>query len=657
MKNQILFTLLMLCSFSRLSAQADWTLKENNNWKFYQYGGLRFVNNIPVTDTSSMRWSYSTPNGTVMTTNAAAVSDAQGNLLFYTDAYNVWNKNHQLMPDGDSLTTGNALDAVLILPVLNNPDQYYIFYMTGVIDFFSATTNAYQLMYSIVDMSLNNGLGDVLPGQKNILVASNLSGSMKAVPGNDCNLWLVTHNAYNTQFSVFEITNTGLNLTPVNSLAGNGQVGFMGPLSFGGNLAVSHDRAKLAFAQNSGELVPILELFDFNPSTAAITNAVVIDTIPFLFGYSLCFSPNNSKLYLSMLNPGELSLLNPNNIHVESSLYQYNLGAGSTAAIHNSRLLLTDSISSYNNVMRLGPDGKIYLAASYGGDTSTTSGYFYGMNETPANYTGQPFKAYLGCIQNPDVTGTGCNLNRKAIALPAYSSGAETMGGIFVKPFPSDTVFARHDTLFCNTPASQTIIQSPFAAFYQEWEDGSTNAQRTITGPGTYWVRNGDYCHYRIDTFVVAIENITPVITVSGLTLSTTQPYLNYQWLRGGNIIPGATSSTYTITENGSYSVLAGNNNCRDTSNVYTATNVTGINNPTGMAQHIRIYPNPVATIVYIDAPFAVEATISSIEGKVISTVKNATAISLATLSKGIYFLQIADKNGTLLKVEKLVKE
>jgi hypothetical protein len=658
MKNQFLFTILILCSFFRVSAQADYTLKENNNWKFYQYGGLRFVNNVPVADTSSMKWSYDASGGAVQTINAASVSDEQGSLLFYSDAYNVWNRNHQLMPNGDSLMTSNAMDAALIVPVLSNHNQYYLFYMVGTIDFFSATTNAYQLMYSIIDMSLDNGLGDVVPGQKNILVASNLSGSMKAIPGNDCNIWLVTHDTYNTQFKAFEITAAGLNTTAVNSNVGNGAVGFMGPLSFGGNLAVSHDRSHLAFAQNSGEFIPILELFDFNPSTAAVTNARVIDTLQFIFGYSLCFSPNNSKLYLSMLNPGEIYPNNPNNLHIESSLFQYNLNAGSNTAIQNSRLLLTDSISSYNNVMRMGPDGKIYLPSSYGGDTSTaTSGYFYGSTQSPGNYSGPPFQAYIGCIQNPDVTGTGCNLNRKAIALPAYSSGAETMGGIYVKPIPGDTVLTVHDTVFCNMPASQMMIQSPFAGFYQEWDDGSVNAQRTITASGTYWVRNGDYCHYRVDTFVVDIESISPIISVAGSTLSTTIPFLHYQWLYENNIIPGATNSTYAITQNGHYAVIAGNDHCLDTSNIYTATNVTGINDPANRANRIKVYPNPATSFLNIDAPFPVDVTISSIEGKVISSNKHEHTISIATLSKGVYFLRISDENGTLLKVEKIVKQ
>jgi hypothetical protein len=658
MMRKILFAaLLVFGTLVAAHAQPAWTLKENNNWKFYQNGGLSFVNNAPVADTSSARWNYSTSSGTVEAINTASVSDAQGNLLFYTDAYHVWNKNHQPMPNGNDLKTGNAQESTLIVPVLDNPDQYYIIHMTGNINLLGADADAYQLLYTKVDMSLNNGLGDVVTGQKNILIATGLSGSVKAVPGNDCNIWLITHDLYNTQFKAFEVTATGISTTAVTSSVGNGVVGFMGPLSFVGNMAVSHDRSRIAFAQYGGELIPIIELFDFNPGTAAITNARVIDTVAFIAGYSLCFSPDNSKMYFSMLNPGETYANNPNNLHIESSLFQYNVNAATPAAINNSRVLLSDSISSYNNVMRLGPDGKIYLPSSYGGDTSTTTGYFYSPTQYPGNYTGPAFQAYIGCIQNPNASGASCNFNRKAVALHAYSSGAETMGGGLVKPYPNDTAFAVHDTLGCNLTGGTMVLQSPSAlSFHFEWDNGSVTAQREINASGTYWVRNGDYCHYRVDTFKVIIENLNAVITASGNILSTTAPYTSYQWLYNSNIIPGATASTYTMTENGNYGVIVSNGNCTDTSAVYTASNVTAIDELEGLAAQIRVYPNPAKDKVYFNSPKPINVAVTSIEGKELLLVENASMIDLEQFAGGIYFLRITDKSGHLIKLEKLVK-
>ncbi|WP_162903231.1 T9SS type A sorting domain-containing protein [Taibaiella koreensis] len=651
-----LCALLLLCLVTKSRGQQPaWTLKENSHWKFYQYGGLHFDNNNPEPDTSAMRFQYTSGATPVSTINAASVADADGNLLFYTDAYNVWDKEHHLMPAGTGLSGGNAMDAALIVPVIANPQQYYIFYMCGSIDFLGATTNAYELRYTLVDMSLNNGLGDVVAGQKNLLLEDNLSGAMKAVPGTDCNVWLITHDLYNTEFKVFEINNAGVNTTPVSSTVGNGAVGFMGPLSFGGNMAISHSGTKLAFGQNGGELVPIVELFDFNRSTAAITNPVVIDTLSFAFGMSLCFSPDNQKLYLSLLNPGGMSPANPNNQHVESSLFQYNTALGSGMAIKNSRVLLSDSISSYNNVMRLGPDGKIYLPASYGGDTSGVDGYFYPPASGPGSYFGAPFQAYLGCIQHPNIAGAGCSFNRKAVALPAYSSGTETMGGIFVKPAITDTVYARHDTMVCKPAGDAFVLQGPAGAYHFLWDDGSTGDQRTVSASGTYYVRNGNYCHYRVDTFAVVIGNPEAVIMRTDNTLSTTQPFDTYQWYRNANEVPGATNSTYTITQGGQYQVAVAKGRCNDTSGIFDAA-WSGIEDLNAKARLVSIFPNPAKNIVHIRAPFAIKVMIAGIDGRIISKEDDAKDISLRGMDNGIYFLRLSDKEGRLLKVEKLVK-
>jgi len=656
MMKRCLCALLLLCLWAKSPAQQPaWTLKENNQWKFYQYGGLHFVSNAPVPDTSAMQGQYSSGTTPVITVNAASVADANGDLLFYTDAYNIWDKEHHLMPGGTGLSGGNALDAALVLPVIDNPEQYYIFYMCGNIDFLGATTNAYELRYTIVDMSLNNGLGDVVAGQKNVLLQNNLSGAMKAVPGTDCNIWLITHDLYNTEFKVFEISNTGIGTTPVTSAVGNGAVGFMGPLSFVGNLAVAHNGAKIAFGQNGGELVPIVELFDFNRTTAAITNPMVIDTLSFAFGMSLCFSPDNQKLYLSLLNPGGMSPANPDNLHVESSLFQYNTALSSAAAIKNSRVLLSDSVSSYNNVMRMGPDGKIYLPASYGGDTSTTNGYFYPAGSGPGNYSGAPFQAYLGCIQNPNTAGVGCNFNRHAVALPAYSSGAETMGGIFVKPDVADTTYTRHDTAACKPAGDTLVLQAPAGAYHFLWDDGSTGSRRTVNTSGTYYVRNGNYCHYGVDTFIVVIGNPEAVIVRTSNTLSTTQPFDTYQWYRDSDEIAGATNSTYTVTQSGQYKVAVTKGGCKDTSAIFDVV-LSGIDDLSAMAQQVRIYPNPAKDIVHIQAPFAVRVAISSIDGRLIRQQSETKDISLSGMDNGIYFLQLSDKNDRLLRVEKLVK-
>ncbi len=150
-----------------------------------------------------------------------------------------------------------------------------------------------------------------------------------------------------------------------------------------------------------------------------------------------------------------------------------------------------------------------------------------------------------------------------------------------------------------------------------------------------------------------------PMITVDGFTLGLTTTYTSYQWFRNGILIPGATGSTYEVSENAGYTVAVINDNgCPDTSAIYTVTNVA-INELHQLASQISIYPNPATNIVYIQRPASVplNITVSGVEGNIILNAGNASGISLKELSNGIYFVRVTDKEGNLVKIEKLVKQ
>src|ERR1043165_1653453 len=70
---------------------------QTNNWFFTGNNGLNFSSGNPVNITGGQI--------TVME-GASAVSDKNGQLLFYTDGIKVWNKNHAIMPNGQGLAGG-----------------------------------------------------------------------------------------------------------------------------------------------------------------------------------------------------------------------------------------------------------------------------------------------------------------------------------------------------------------------------------------------------------------------------------------------------------------------------------------------------------------------------------------------------------------------
>jgi hypothetical protein len=150
----ILFDILLVpeCGFT----QGEW-----NNWNFGWNAAIKYISGTPVGVTGSAL--FQSGDGT--TTNA---SDSTGQLLFYANGSTIWNRNNTIMPNGSGIIGGNACQQpVFSLPVPGFPSKYYVF---TVGDLMHTTNPLIGLHYSIVDMSLQGGLGDVVSSQKNVFV-------------------------------------------------------------------------------------------------------------------------------------------------------------------------------------------------------------------------------------------------------------------------------------------------------------------------------------------------------------------------------------------------------------------------------------------------------------------------------------------------------
>jgi len=66
-----------------------------NNWQLGNTFGLNFSSSTPTLTSGSI------PIGHV--DNTSTISDASGNLLFYTNGIDVWDKTHSIMPNGSGL--------------------------------------------------------------------------------------------------------------------------------------------------------------------------------------------------------------------------------------------------------------------------------------------------------------------------------------------------------------------------------------------------------------------------------------------------------------------------------------------------------------------------------------------------------------------------
>lgn len=158
-----------------LSVQAQ---NEVNNWTFGKGGfmtwnetqtlsGFYAVSSTGATgNTLSGLPTPGSRNSAINTVEGCfTVSDAAGNLLFYSSGMTVYDKTHTIMSNGTSLNgSDNATQSGIILPYPNVPNRYVA------VTIGKANLTGYNspLNYSVVDMSLNTGLGAVVIGQKNL---------------------------------------------------------------------------------------------------------------------------------------------------------------------------------------------------------------------------------------------------------------------------------------------------------------------------------------------------------------------------------------------------------------------------------------------------------------------------------------------------------
>ncbi len=449
-----------------------------NVWIYGQNAGLDFNGSAPVAIRSN--------TGLFVAGGAnASVCDANGQLLFYTEGSKVWNRQHNIMPNGDNLApvtvssshgpTSGTQQGTIIIPVPDNPFQYYIFSSTlgdrniGTIG---------KLFYSIVDIRLRGSMGDVVAGQKAILLDSNLAGMMTAVVGQNCNIWLLTMAQNNNmtqtnKYKAFEITATGIGKEPVISDMSN-----ILPDSqwFGNFIASSHDRSKIAAKYDIDRYQHAVFLFDFNPSSGEVSNP---QRLSWVLGSSLCFSPDDTKLYYNEAILAGSSILG-------GRIHQFDLTAGTPNDIINSRTPIASSV--FTSHMKIAPDNKMY--------------YAYDENAGPFVHRA------ISVINYPNLKGNSCLPQNNVVSLLPGTILAPIVG------LPNVVPVIRRDTLYSYSQQEQcdpviTLAANDTTGWNYVWNDGTAGAKLTLHmqfGKNVHWVRyQTSPCIYHVDTFEVNV--------------------------------------------------------------------------------------------------------------------------------------------------------
>ncbi len=315
--------------------------KQNNQWRFGFGSSIDFNTTPPSYPAGAALPSILPPliTGTVIEGSASIADKNTGALLFYTDGVTVWNALNQPMPNGTNLGGSDVLSsymAAVIVPMPGSCSRYYIFCQ----DDYEEGTDG--ITYSVLDMSLDNGLGDIVAGQKSIpLYDNNETELLMAYPKSSGDgYWLISNGSdpLNPTLVSFDVSSQGINATPVFSpILRNGS----GKLNYQGTKFVCSGQFDTITSSYLG-----FEMYNFNAATGQISSPVNIPfNVPFDILQYFEFTFDGNYLYAA----------------ANFSLYRFDLTSANPTTIAASGTLIPfTNQTGLNAALQLGPDSNLY---------------------------------------------------------------------------------------------------------------------------------------------------------------------------------------------------------------------------------------------------------------------------------------------------------
>lgn len=289
------------------------------------------------------------------------------NTLQQADRYQVYNKNFDIMENGDSiLTFTQVLNGINIIPSSLDSNKFFIFHRS-----FGPSKE----LYSVVDMSYNNGLGKITKKNTDLGLYHQPYNFMverawiKHANGRDW--WLLLHPFLSDEFQAYLFANDTLTFQHRQYIGP-----FMGTTESPGWMAVSPDGSKIANCSIFGQLY----LYDFDRCSGNLSNYKSIQQ-------------NSTSIFLSC----EFSKKGILYLTKNSSLYQLN--------VNDENPQLVEIWNRYERDgclfrMKLGPDDKIYVASS-----ALLNQQCFSSNPN------RPYmieNTHLSVIEKPDELGFAC---------------------------------------------------------------------------------------------------------------------------------------------------------------------------------------------------------------------------------------------------------
>ncbi|MBL7926870.1 MAG: T9SS type A sorting domain-containing protein [Bacteroidia bacterium] len=463
-------------------------------WCFGHWAAINFSGPVPVPDTSAL----------ITRGSCASICSASGQLLFYIandsstllwDRGVIYNSNHTLMMNGDSIAGKAWYQEHAIIPDPADSNLYYTFN--------SCPTPVYGFYYSKINMTLNGGLGAVV--QKNVQLQSfRTADCITAIKhGNGRDWWvLFRKNSSPSTNEIYEylITPNGISNTIILTAGSVSTAGFA-------KFCVSNQGDKIGLVNAAG----LIEVYYFNRCNGLIDSVRTLEpelpSPPYPWYWECEFSPNSNLLYVTTSDSSCL-------------LLQYNL-SDSNPSLTRDTLQFTNYPIATLGAVRLAPDNRIYVANAY--YNTVTSNYPY--PDTMYNV----YNTYLSVINHPDSVGTACDYQPYSF----YLGGKRCYKGL---PNNPDYDLGPLTGSICDTlttgiaPQPQTAgVATLQTTYIHTWQKLFVNAQQVkgknallmlydIQGKEVYRLRKGHASgaggYYTQDVDISSLSNGLYIVTL-----------------------------------------------------------------------------------------------------------------------------------------------
>lgn len=308
------------------------------------------------------------------------------------------------------------------------------------------------------------------------------------------------------------------------------------------------------------------------------------------------------------------------------------------------------TISPAGNATRCATDSLVLQAAT---PNASQWQWFYGntpiSGATAARYVA---RTYGGDYRVQVRDSNGCQSDTSAPV------------SLTINPTPTANIAFSGAVSFCEGSSITLNTQTEPGNLIQWIIDGVLRPQdnasfKTVATSGTYRIQTSNaYGCTAVSPLVPVTVYATPqpIVTRNGLTLrvANSQAFV-YQWYRNTVALPGEVYRSYTATAIGSYTVkVTDGHGCEGTS---TPEFISSMAVENLSPDDLRLYPNPTADVLHINAPVAVAATLQDITGRQLFAGKNVREIDFSGLAQGVYVLRLSDAEGRVIKTEKIFRK